>query len=63
MDYEIKRYRNGKLDGTASWDNVPVETAIITVKDWVETGFADSVEIVDGTGYLIFAHPKEADNA
>ncbi|MBG6118951.1 MULTISPECIES: hypothetical protein [unclassified Sphingobium] len=63
MEYTVRRYVAEKIVGTAQWDDVPLDAAMIKVQDWVKTGFAEKVDIVDHSGMLLFAHPKKPDNA
>lgn len=59
MNLRITSYKDGEITGPEYWNDYPLESAKETVRQWVDDGVRDSVEIRNEAGDLIFRYPRE----
>ena len=58
MEFTLKRYRRGRLDGTELWKGYSFDFVKDEARRFVQTREADHVEIVDADGKMIFRWPR-----
>jgi len=58
MEYEVTRIKNGQVESVEMSSGFPFEKLKDDAVMWVESDLADRVEIRDGSGKLVFHHPR-----
>ena len=58
VDLRITSDKYGEGTGPEYWNDYPLEAASQTVRQWVEDGVRDRVEIRNDAGELLFHYPR-----
>ena len=58
MNLRIISYKNGEITGPEYWNDYPLEAAKETVRQWVDDGVRNRVEIRGKAEDLIFQYPR-----
>lgn len=59
MDYDIIKYNNGhRYEGSTTWKNHPLEAVKEHVRELIDMGLADRVEVKDTSGQVVFQWPR-----